>query len=220
VDTVTAGCRSPELREKLDAALGAMHRAASAAVLKGDPLSEQLHVLAESIGALGEIYEASADTQREIVERLRTQADAVADRAIARVHASGVAIIDQLAPRLAMMVETSSRVHALNARVRVIFGGVAGLVIGLALVAGVAYAAGFASRRAQGEMTAHTVSAAMAAGPAAAGPAAATAWGSLMADNDPVQALAACRKSVSIDANGRRFCAMPVWLDAPAIPRP
>jgi hypothetical protein len=215
VDTVTGEDRRTELRETLDAALGAMHRAASASVLKRDPLSEQLHALAASIGALGEIYEASADTQVEIAERLRTAADAVADDAIERVRASGVGIIDQLAPRLAVVVEQTSRAEALNARLRVILGGAAGLVIALALAAGVAYAAGFASGRAQGEMTAHTISAAMAAGPSAA-----TAWGTLMADNDPVQALAACRKSVSTDPNGRRFCAMPVWLDAPVIPRP
>ena len=196
------------MREKLDAALGAMHRAASASVLKGDPLSEQLHALAESIGALGEIYEASADTQLKIAERLRTQGDVVANNAIDRVHAGSVTIIDQLAPRLAAVVEKTSRMYAFNARLRVVFAGTAGLVIGLALVAGVSYASGFASGRAQGEMTARTIAAAMAAGPAAA-----AAWGSLMADNDPVHAIAACRRSVSTDANGRRFCAMPVWLD-------
>jgi hypothetical protein len=215
VDTVTGEDRRTKVRQTLDAALGAMHRAASASVLKADPLSEQLHALAESIGALGDIYEASADTQLEIAERFRTEADAVVDEAIERVHASGVGIIDQLAPRLAVVVGRISRTEGLNARFRVIVGGAAGLVIAVALVAGVSYAAGFAAGRAQGEMTAHTISAAMAAGPAAA-----VAWGSLMADNDPVPALAACRKSVSTDANGRRFCAMPVWLDAPDIPRP
>jgi hypothetical protein len=66
------------------------------------------------------------------------------------------------------------------------------------------------------EMSAHTISAAMAAGPGAA-----SAWASLMADNDPVQALTACRKSVSTDVQGRRYCSMPVWLDPPtkAVPR-
>jgi hypothetical protein len=58
-----------------------MHRAASASVLKGDPLSEQLHALADSIGALGEIYQASAATQVEIAEWLRAQAEVAADDA-------------------------------------------------------------------------------------------------------------------------------------------
>ncbi|MDD2794636.1 hypothetical protein [Acidocella sp.] len=208
MDTVTATGRRGELRAKLEAAIGAMHRAASASVLKGDPLAEQLHALAESIGALGEIYESSADTQLEIAEKLRTQADTVANDAIERVHASGVGIIDQLAPRLAVMVEKSTRTRLQTARLRVILGGAAGLVIGLALIAGVSYAAGFASGRSQGEISAHTISAAMAAGPGAA-----SAWATLMADNDPVQALTACKKSVAADAQGRRYCSMPVWLD-------
>lgn len=190
-----------------------MHRAASAAVLKGDPLSDQLHALAESIGALGEIYEASADSQLEIAETLRTQADVVAEEAIERVHASGVGIIDQLAPRLAVVVENTNRARVQTARLRVILGGAAGLLMGLALIAGVSYAAGFAAGRSYGEASAHTIAAAMAAGPGAA-----MAWSALMADNDPVQALAACKKSVSTDAEGRRFCAMPVWLDPPAVP--
>lgn len=213
MDTVTGTSRRAELRANLDAARGVMHRAASASVLKGDPLSDQLHALAESIRALGEIYEASADTQLEIAETLRTQADVVANDAIERVHASGVGIIDQLAPRLTAVVENITRARVKSARLRVILGGMAGLLIGLALIAGVSYAAGFASGRSQGEISAHTIAAAMAAGPGAA-----TAWSSLMANNDPVQALAACKKSVFTDANGRRFCAMPVWLDPPTTP--
>ena len=84
IDIATAEGRRTEAREKLDAALGAMHRVASTPVLTADPLSEQLRALAESVGAFGEIYEASADTQLEIAERLRTQADAVANDAIER----------------------------------------------------------------------------------------------------------------------------------------
>jgi hypothetical protein len=34
-----------------------------------------------------------------------------------------------------------------------------------------------------------------------------------MADNDPVSAMAACRKSIASDADGRRYCFMPVWID-------
>lgn len=210
MDTVTAVSDRALLRAKLDVTLGAMRRAASASQLKGDPLADQLHALAESIEALGTIYEASADTQLEITEKLRSQADVVAHDAIERVHAGSEGIIAQLAPRLAAVVERTTRVQLQNARMRVMMGCGAALVIGIALVTGVAYAAGFAAGRAQGEISGHTISAAMAAGPEAA-----AAWATLMADNDPVQALAACRKSVLTDANGRRFCAMSVWLDYP-----
>jgi hypothetical protein len=108
------------------------------------------------------------------------------------------------------LVEQTTRAHGKTARLRVMLGGAAGLAIGLALVASVSYAAGFAAGRSRGEISAHTISAAMAAGPGAA-----SAWASLMADNDPVQALAACKKSVSTDVQGRRYCSMPVWLDPP-----
>jgi hypothetical protein len=52
----------------------------------------------------------------------------------------------------------------------------------------------------------------------AAGPEAAATWSGLMADNDPVRALAVCKKSGSADAHGRRYCSMPVWLDPPTVP--
>jgi hypothetical protein len=201
------------LREKLDVRLGAMRRAASVSLLKGDPLADQLHALADSIEALGAIYEASTDTQLEIAERLRTQADVVTHDAIERVHAGSEGIIAQLAPRLAAVVEQTTRAQRQHARMRVIMGGAAALVAGLALIAGVAYSAGLAAGRAQGEISGHTISAAIAAGPGAA-----AAWAMLMAETDPVQALAACRQSVSTDANGRRFCAMPVWLEPPGAP--
>ena len=190
-----------------------MHRAASASVLKGDPLAEQMQALAASIEALGEIYEASADTQLDIADKLRTQADTVAGEAIDKVHASGVAIIDQLTPRLSAVVEKTTRDRLQTLRTRTILGGAAGLVAALALVAGVSYSAGFTSGRTQGEISAHTIAAAMAAGPAAA-----TAWASLMADNDPVQAVAACKNSITRDAHGRPYCSMPVWLDPPTTP--
>jgi hypothetical protein len=140
---------------------------------------------------------------------LRTQADTVAGEAIDKVHASGIAIIDQLA-RLAAAVETASRKGLQTLRARTILGGAAGLAAALALVACVSYSAGFTAGRTQGEVSARTIAAAMAAGPAAA-----SDWASLMADNDPAQALAAYRKSVSTDPHGRRFCSMPVWLDPP-----
>jgi hypothetical protein len=210
-----AADRRTALRERLDAAYGAMHRAASAAAIKGDPLGQQMEALAETLRALGEIYEASADTQLEIANKLRTQAGAVADEAIARVHASGVGIIEQLAPRLTTVVEQAARANQKALRLRVIVGGGAALVIGLGLVGGVSFASGFSAGRSRGELAGHTIAAAMAAGPEAA-----AAWSSLMANNEPVQALAACNKAVTADSHGRRYCSMPVWLDPPPAPSP
>jgi hypothetical protein len=207
--------RKAVLRGKIDTALGAMRGAAAAAILKGDPLAEQFEALATSIAALAEIFEASADTQMDIATMLRTASDAAAQEAVAKVHASGVTIIDQLAPRLVAVVEKTARSRQQTFQLRTILSGAAMLVAALALAGGFAYATGFASGRAQGASAAHTISAALAAGPAAA-----AAWAPLMADNDPVQALAACQKAVATDPHGRRYCAMPVWLDPSPAPGP
>ena len=213
MDTVTTAPRRAELRAKLDTARAAMHRAASASVLKGDPLADQLHALADSIEALGEIYEASADTQIEIAETLRTQADVVVTDAIDQVHASGVAILQQLAPRLADLAQSIANERVRILRLKTILGGSAAVMVGAAVIAAFSYAAGYASGRTQGEAAAHTIFAAMAAGPRAA-----TIWSMLMANNDPVQALAACQKSVAVAGDGRHYCSMPVWLDRKIMP--
>jgi hypothetical protein len=63
-----------------------MLRTASAAVVKGDPLAGQLQALALCVGGLTEIYEASDDTRLEIAHTFRTQADTVANDAVAKVH--------------------------------------------------------------------------------------------------------------------------------------
>lgn len=213
MDTVATATRRAVLRAKLDAAYAAMHRAASASVLKGDPLADQLHALADSIEALGEICEASADTQIEIAETLRTQADVVAADAINRVHASGVAILQQLAPRLADLAQSTANERVKIIRLQTILGGSAAVMVGAAVISAFSYGAGYASGRTQGEVAANTISAAMAAGPRAA-----AAWSMLMANNDPVQALVACKKSVSVTGDGRQFCSMPVWLDRKITP--
>ena len=172
-----------------------------------------MEAFAGTLDALGAIYEAGAETQVEIAGKLRREAGAVAENAIERVHASGVGIIDQLAPRLAVVVERTTQAKLQALRLRTILGGAAAVLIGAGIIAGVGYSSGYASGRVQGELTGHTIAAAMAAGPDAA-----AAWSALMADNDPVRALAVCKKAVSTDAHGRRYCSMPVWLDPPSAP--
>jgi hypothetical protein len=205
--------RRAAVRAKLEAARGDMQRAASAANFKGDPAAPIMEAFAGTLDAIGAIYEASAETQIEIADKLRREAGAVAEDAIERVHASGVGIIDQLAPRLAVVVERTTRAKLQTLRLRTILGGAAGVLVGAGIVAGMGYASGYASGRAQGELTGHAIAAAMAAGPDAA-----AAWSALMAVNDPVRALAVCKQSVSADAHGRRYCSMPVWLDPPTAP--
>jgi hypothetical protein len=63
------------------------------------------------------------------------------------------------------------------------------------------YTAGLSTGRSEGENAARAIQAAMAAGLNAA-----TAWALLMVDNDPIPAMAACRKAIQTDADGRRYC--------------
>lgn len=208
MDTVTPSPRREAARAKLAAAQAAMVQAASAAVIKGDPLAGQMQALALCIGGLTEIYEASEDTQLEIAHIFRTQTDTVANDAVARVQASGMSIIDQLAPRLAAAAEQTMCRHIWTMRLRTILWGGGGLIALLIVGGCLTYGTGYTAGRAQGESNGKVIAAAMTAGPGAA-----TAWSSIMALNDPVRALAACKQSISTDDEGRRSCSLPIWLD-------
>jgi len=125
-----------------------------------------------------------------------------------RGRAAGMSIIDQLAPRLIDEVERASQSNVRSFRLRTLLFGASGIVAAVALAAWLSFTAGEATGVTNGEIAAQTMSAAMAAGPRAA-----AAWSSLMADHDPVQALAPCRKSASTASDGRHYCSMPLWLD-------
>ena len=215
MDTLSHPDRRADLRRKLDATLEAMRHAASAAVLKGDPLAEQLTALTLSIEALGDMCDANAGTQLEIEERLRAQAGAIADKAIERVHATGMGILDQLTPRLVTLVERTSRQRLATWRMRSIVVTAAVALLALSVSGGYVYAVGYTAGRTNGELVGHTITTAMAAGPAAAAD-----WARLMALNDPQQALASCKSAIQRDEHGRRYCAMPVWLDPPSVAGP
>lgn len=213
MDSLNSNSRRDTLHEKIETAQAALRKAASAAVIQNDPLSEQLRALAISIGALGDIYDASEDTQIEIANILKTQTELVTKESVAKVHASGMAIIDQLTPRLVGAVEQTTRTNIRVFRVRTLVLSSVGLAAAVIVAAWMGFSAGKAAGVANGEVAAQTISAAMAAGPGAA-----SAWASLMADNDPVQALAVCKKSVSVASNGRHYCSLPVWLDREVAP--
>jgi hypothetical protein len=211
MDPLNSGSRRDALHNKVEAAQAVLRRAAAASVLRNDPLAEQIRAIAESIGALADIYEASEDTQLEIAATLSKLGDVVTNESVAKVHASGVALIDQLAPRLATLVQTNARQQLWTLRLRTILGGSAALIATLAVAGVFVYATGYAAGRTQGEVAANTNSAAMAAGPEAA-----TTWALLMANNDPTKAMMACRKAVYQDDQGRRACNLPVWIEPPA----
>ena len=82
-------------------------------------------------------------------------------------------------------------------------------IIALMVVGGcLTYGSGYANGLTKGEDNGKVISEAMNAGPGAA-----TAWSAIMALNDPVRALAACKQSITSDDEGRRSCSLPIWLD-------
>jgi len=109
---------------------------------------------------------------------------------------------------VAEAIESATRFQLKTVRLRTLSGGAAGMLIGAALIAGFSYSAGFETGQIHGEVAANIISAAMTSGPGAA-----DAWSSVMADNDPVRALAACKKSMVVASDGRHYCSMPIWLD-------
>ncbi len=208
MDTVAPGARRDAARAKLAEAQSAMLQAASAAVVKGDPLASQLHALALCVGGLTEIYEASETTQLEIAHTFRTQTDNVAKDAIAKVHASGISIVAELAPKLSALIEQTLKRNIWVMRLRTIAWGASGIIALMVVGACLTYATGYSAGRLQGESNGKVIWEAMNAGPGAA-----TAWSSIMALNDPVRALAACKQSITSDDEGRRSCFLPIWLD-------
>jgi hypothetical protein len=189
----------------------ALRRAAAAAVLKNDPLGEQLNALALCVSALGDIYQASETTQLDIAHTLKSQTDVIAQEAIAKVHASGMDIVNKLGPQLARAAEQTMRQKFAVLRLRTIIGLAVALSATALLPSAFTYAAGLNTGRFQGESAAHTIQTAMMAGPADA-----VAWAQLMQNNDAASAMAICRKNIQQDADGRHYCLMPVWTDPAA----
>ncbi|HTJ59463.1 MAG TPA: hypothetical protein VL418_18160 [Devosiaceae bacterium] len=194
------------LRAKVEETKEAFDRAASAAFLHDDPAKDQLVAMGLAVEAIFEICEASDRSQRTATATLAAQLSDIAGDASQK-------LVERTGPQVANVIERATKFQLQTVRRRTLFSGIAGILVAAALVAGVSYIAGFASGQAHGEVVGNTISAAMAAGPNAA-----AAWVGLMKDNDPVRALSVCKQSVSTDAHGRRYCAMPVWLDPPSVP--
>ena len=211
MDPISPAARRQALHEQIADAQMALRRAAAAAALKNDPLGEQLNALALCVGALSDLYQASEATQLDIANTLKSQTGAIAEEAIARVHASGMDIVNKLGPQLASAAERTMRQKITILRLRSnCRPGVRADRHSL-LPSAFTYAAGLNTGRFQGESAAHIIQTAMKAGPADA-----VAWAQLMQDNDAASAMAICRKNIQQDAGGRHYCLMPVWTDPAA----
>lgn len=213
MDTVVSTDQRESLRRKVAEAQTTLREAADTAVIKNDPLCQHLHALALSIGAHYEIYCASEEVQADLGQSIRSQTDAITRGVLDVARSALNTMVKELSPQLLRAALPTMQQTLRFMKYRTIYWALLAMVA-LIVVSGMfSYAVGLNHGRYEGEVTARAIQAAMAAGPNAA-----TDWALLMTNNDPVPALADCRKSVITDAEGRRYCAMPVWLDPPAGP--
>ncbi|MFT2095115.1 hypothetical protein ACMS1Z_10660 [Acidiphilium multivorum] len=215
MDPISPVARRQALHEQIADSQMALRRAAAAAALKNDPLREQLHALALCVGALADLYRASEATQLDIATTLKSQSGTIVEEAIAKVHASGLDIVNKLGPQLASAAERALRQKFAIIRLRSILLLALALTVIALLPAAFTYAAGLNTGRFQGEVAAHAIAAAMRAGPAEA-----LTWARLMQDNDAIRAMAICRRNIRQDAGARHYCLMPVWTEPAATAAP
>jgi hypothetical protein len=209
VDSVAEPSRREILRQRVDDAKAALLDAANAGVIKNDPLCQHLSALALSVGAHYDIYCAAEEAQREVAESVRRHADTVTLGVLDTVRGSLNTMTKELGPQLLRAALPSMQLALRFMKQRTIYLALGAMVAVIVTSNMFIYAAGLNAGQTRGEEAApHTIQAAMAAGPDAA-----ITWSILMADNDPVSSMAACRKSIASDADGRRYCFMPVWID-------
>ena len=144
---------------------------------------------------------------------IRRHADVLTKGALDAVRESLASLTGELGPQL-LKAALPTMQHALRfMKCRTIYWALLAMAALIVISGMFSYAIGLNHGRDEGEMAAHVIHGAMTAGPDAA-----MDWALLMANNDPELELTACRKSITTDAEGRRYCAMPVWLDPPARP--
>lgn len=213
MDTIVPADHRESLRRTVAEAQAALRDAADAAVIKNDPLCKHLNALALSIGAHYEIYCASEVTQAALGQSIRSHSDAITRGVLDVVRSALNTVVKEVGPQLLKAALPTMQQALRFMKYRTIYWALLAMAA-LIVVSGMfSYAVGLNRGRYQGEVAAHAIQSVMVSGPDAA-----TDWALLMANNDPVPALADCRKSVTTDTEGRRYCAMPVWLDPP--PRP
>lgn len=188
--------------------------------LKNDPIYPLLDVMLSSLKLQWRLHNMSVRYFHDVNDRLdRAYLDTIKRTELALKQAeAGLKtkqsdIVEQLVPRHTALVTDAVRQHWKIVKYRTLALSCIAVLLVALLPSAFTYTAGLSTGRSEGENAAHALQAAMAAGPNAA-----TTWALLMMDNDPIPAMAACRKAIQMDADGRRYCSMPVWLDPRTAP--
>jgi hypothetical protein len=196
----------------LQKALKGLEWSAEFSRLSSDPAAESLTALWQVLAGMGALMQARQAERAEVAAAVAAETQLVVDRASAELESRSAALMERLGPDLARAAERYAAARLWSIRLRTLLAaGAVALVLGAAVFA-VSYGAGFSNGRDRGLIAGKMVTGAMASGSDAA-----LTWARLMAANDPVAALKNCKPER--DANERRFCRMPVWLDSPSAPK-
>jgi len=199
---------SAELGRDIEKMQAEIERTVQLAGLKNDPTLPLLKVLAASFGLQWRLHDQAILHQRDASSQLDRQVVESVRLGEAAMQASKLSIMEQLAPMIANEVSRITKTRLWTIQLRTGLVGTA-VVAGLMIFGGcVTYGTGYTAGRTKGEDNAKIIATAMQAGPESA-----SAWAALMATNNPVLALAACKKAISQDDEGRKSCSMPIWLD-------
>ncbi len=219
MDAVDASARDPgnayaDDMAAFDHSVSALRDSAQLARLTDDPAAPALEAMVRVLGSAARQFQLRDRERKEIAASLESRARRIAEDATKQIQASGTTIIERLAPELSRLVERSIRQRLWTVRIKTL-ATACGMAVGLSIACfAFGYGTAYKTGHNDGLLEGKVIAAAMATGPQAA-----ATWAQLMALNDPVQAMKACRSGVSTDAQGRRYCAMPVWLDPPAAPK-
>ena len=124
-------------------------------------------------------------------------------------------LVQRVADAAGAVTRDNGRIVARELRTRTILGTAGAIVAALVLIGVSAYYAGWSAGRANMQAASDGVLQVA----SQAGPDATAAWLTLMRSNDPALALAACQGTAGKVIDGRRACAVPLWLEPPPAPR-
>ncbi len=199
---------SAELGRDIENMQADIERTVQLAGLRNDPTLPLLKVLATSYNLQWRLHDQAILHQRDASGQLDRQVAESIRQGETALQANKLSIVEQLAPMIAKEVSRITKNRLWTVKLRTGLIGTAVLASLMILGGCLTYGTGYTAGRAQGESNGKVISEAMMAGPGAA-----TAWSTIMALNDPVRALAACKQSITSDDEGRRSCSLPIWLD-------
>ena len=206
--TVDAAELDQRLGERVSAAQQRMRRAVLIGKLQDDPLADLVEAMAQALGVQHELHRASVLQYRQASAHLEQQLRAALQEARQPLDPAALVRLEQAAAtgadrRAAQLARAHNRRTVLTA-LAMIVGALLGTGIGSYWWGHRAQAAAIASTEAG-------VSAAFRDGPAAA-----ATWLTLMRTNDGNLVQSACAASTVKAIDGRRACAVGLWLDLPA----